>query len=277
MLAIDQEKRQQRLNHVIIDLSGTIFPDDEIDECVKKLKNIYEDGFRHNYAAFFPILLDLTKKQTFDFLIHNLNQIKNYLAVNEVDGEGHYSKAAESILKMCDHIELETTRITYDLGKDGQLQTRLQNVVELEKSLEKLDDNIDKVTSKTSNLETEIVGVLSIFSAIIIAFFGGFSFIGNALVAINNAEIYKTVLVVLVCGAVLVNAIFILLYLVSKIMDKSIYAKCVCHDCSECRDQYGNMKCTPRKRVKNRLPFFYYFNLFALIFVMLDIAVWIIV
>ena len=87
--------------------------------------------------------------------------------------------------------------------------------------------------------------------------------------SINNAKHYEVVvLVAIICGMVIFNTIFLLMYLVGKITNRNIYAKCTTEDCS------CEKKCRGIEKIIKRLPYVYWFNLVAILGIIIYVIVW---
>lgn len=90
--------------------------------------------------------------------------------------------------------------------------------------------------------------------------------------SIKDVNYFESIiLAAIVCGMVLFNTIFLMMYMVSKITERSIYAKCLTENCS-CEGQ--NCKCSGIKRIRKRLPYVYYFNVFAVVGIAADLVIW---
>lgn len=245
--------------------------------------------------------LNKNSECSLDYLASNLSLIFSELVDKSQDynpqNDPLLSKAISSVIKLYDHINIEIARynesckytemehtFTESLNNALSEQSRLNNLIqEREQELQHLKSQFDSAASSLNDAtlqscemhslmektqkqidtsQASVISILSIFSAIVIAFFGGFSFMGNAIASINAAPLYKTLTVCFVCGLVLFDSVFLLLYLVAKLIGRNIYARCETENCT-CKD--GTPKCNPIERLRKRLPFVYYFNILILI------------
>ena len=126
---------------------------------------------------------------------------------------------------------------------------------------------------KAASLQTEIITVLSIFSAIVIATVGSFSYISSALAGMQNTHIFKSSIIVLISGTLIFNTIALLMYMIAKITGRNIYAICETADCT-CTNKRGKIKCCGITRIRKRLPYIYWFNLLFLILMAIDTGIW---
>lgn len=92
---------------------------------------------------------------------------------------------------------------------------------EAHKEADQLRDDIDKAkrTVKKARKEAqsskmELVAILSIFAALVIAFSGGLTYLGGTISSSGDATIGSTVFSVLVCGLMLFNIIAFLMIMV---------------------------------------------------------------
>lgn len=88
--------------------------------------------------------------------------------------------------------------------------------------------------------------------------------------SIGSAQHYEMVILVAIIGALaLFDTIFLLMYLVSKIINRNIYARCLTKDCS-----CDAKKCNGITRLRKRLPYVFYFNVVSLVGIIIDCVVW---
>ena len=150
-------------------------------------------------------------------------------------------------------------------------RSEMKKTAEVNTALTEAASELNKASKTASTMQTELIAVLSIFAAIVITFSGGLSYLGSAMTSINQAEHYEAVMMVaIICGMVIFNTIFLMMYLVSKITERNIYARCVTYDCSAC--DLG--KCGGIRRIRKRLPYVFYFNIFGVLGIVIDLIVW---
>lgn len=137
-----------------------------------------------------------------------------------------YKKLYRFLLKLYDHIQLEFTRWieikkeTTHLGTiNSKLRKQLRETQEQQESLEEqywhTFSEFDDVREQTKSMYMQVISILGIFAAIVIAVFGGL----NVISAITNAfmageiTIYRTVFVVAISALFVFWLLFILLSL----------------------------------------------------------------
>lgn len=310
MLETERLKRQDRLKELILRMATIetgLATEEDIKNITEELKTIYNHGFRHQYSDIFPVIREIAEKtEVYDseILLGNVHSIRE-LVEQSHNTTGHFNTLYLPLLKLMDHINLELARLSVfsvderrleDLRTDAnEAKTRLKETEEklteainllskenqerneLKAELEVATKNLKEANDKAQNLQTELVSVLSIFSGVVIAFFGGLSFLGSSISSIQNVIIYKSVLVCVLCGLVLFNLIFLLLYIVGKIINRSIFARCSndCKNDSSCKCTSGCASpCSGFKRLQKRLPYVFWVNIVGLLICLLDVIVW---
>jgi len=123
--------------------------------------------------------------------------------------------------RLSDHLELENERINFSKNREDILLSGL--LVRVNNALQSSTNSFDsKVKNIESNLNTNILTVLGIFSAIIVVFFGGFNALSNVFSNINSANKYRLVFFSCLSGVIVFDIIFLLLYTISKFLDRNI-------------------------------------------------------
>lgn len=109
---------------------------------------------------------------------------------------------SKMIVKIYDHCQLALLQIesTKDILGSGVEESK----IDLQREIK--------------SVEKEYITILGIFAAIVLAFVGGITFSTSVLNNIANASIYRTLLVSLVIGLVLVNVLFGLFYYINSIV-----------------------------------------------------------
>lgn len=284
MQAETTRKKQEELNNFILDLAKN--PLDEQDKVKAKallLKDIYSEGFHHLYSQFFPLITNIFDENDYssDLLVTNLEAIKvfaeeDYSKKENVIKEGHVN----AIRKLCDHINLEVARMSYNIKNERQAEDITKLLAESQEEVKKVRAELQKsqdelnVTSKALNEATDkikdsqgqIVAVLSIFAAIVVAFAGGIGLFGNSISSSGSAPILNLLLIIFACGIVLIDAITALIYAVSKLVGRNIFSKCINEDCI-CKNKKGKPLCNCADKIRKRLPFVFWINIILLVII----------
>ena len=251
---------------------------------------IYSDGkFRHSYAQIANVIYQNLDKgeDLLDYLCQTLGlvlkgielkqqelQIKADCIDADIDDirehEG-WLHTSQAFRKLLDHIKLQVTNIKYS-GKSelNDLERKIRTVSSSNQQLIEHHTEqktlIEKLGEKIENFNAQSITVLGIFAGIVMAFTGAFSLLGSAFSQINAVSFYRLLFLVLLVGFVLINSIFILIYMVGKLVNKSVASNCKYSTPSpavssvnfrnrcEC-DPEQRRKCNPLKRFYRRYPF----------------------
>lgn len=283
--------RQDRLNKIIYELSEIVLNNEDdkvIQQYLERLKSIYTDNFKHKYSLFFPVLLEIYRednKFNIDYLSYNLNVIEVYLEDEYSKGKKEYLEMYAQFTKLCDHLSLQIGQFNYLLTAASVVERSDQNLQESEKqiteALKKLGESNENLKTSNSNLEqanrkadtiqTELIAMLSIFAAIVIAFSGGITLLGNSISSISNAKHYESVIMAaIICGMVMFNTIFLLMYFVSKLTQRNINVSCEALVCMACK----NKNCKWLSKIRKRYPYVFYYNCLSIVGILIDLGIW---
>ena len=263
MLSEQTRERETQLKNLLRELSNEAIDEEKCEAITSRFAAIYEGGFRHRYSVFHPLLQEIiassdAEQGVSEFLTVNLNTISKYIENRYInDGQGEHSKIYRPIFKLCDHINLELTRINEQRNQENRLCQLYVQIEQAQHNLELARTDAEEARKQVNKAQTDILAILSTFSAVILAFMGGTTFLSGAMSSISETRIYKFVIACCVCGLIIFNTIFLLLYIVSKIIEKPIYARCESPDCT-CDN--GRPQCCALNRVRKRLPYVFYFN-----------------
>lgn len=219
----------------------------------KRLESLYRPEFgkefRHYYSDIFSVLSQIhnnSEMGNLDILGQNLQlimmgyQAKNYKNNTLID-------ISDSIKKLYDHVNLDISRINYwdavhrhesgeqeitDLhGKITAFTLNMEIAQNKQKALENAQHLTDQqlnetkkeyaaIEHKLDNSQKEYITILGIFASVVLAFTGGIAFSTSVLNNIAQASIYRTILISLIIGLVLINVIFAVFYYINKFMLK---------------------------------------------------------
>lgn len=210
----------------------------------KRLESLYdapspEKRFRHFYTDIFSVLTQVQQNSDLgdiNILGQNLDVIRNgYKAQNKSDDGTRTIDVSDSIKKLYDHVNLDIARISYSDAADRKIsgESSLENMqsqiniiqLELEKAhsiktdFDKTEKKIRKVKTKLENLQKEYITILGIFAAVVLAFTAGIALSTSVLNNIAQASIYRTVLISLIIGLILINILFGLFYYINFLVN----------------------------------------------------------
>lgn len=276
MIAEERARRQDDLENHIRELAKNLLDESEVRKTSLKLLEVYRGDFRHSYSGFFPLILEISKNENMynlDYLSNNLESIRQYVENDFVSGAKEFNGLYDQLNKLCDHLNLEIGRWSYYAKNEHKIEDMESKTTVLNEEMRKSTMELESASKRAASIQTELIAVLSIFAAIVVAFSGGFTFLGSVMTSINGASHYEVVvLVAIICGMVMFNTIFLMMYLVGKIIKRDIYARCLTENCS-C-DNQSLKKCNGLQRIRKRLPYVFYFNLMCVLGIIIDCAVW---
>ena len=272
MLAEEKNRRQGALEKYIYELCEQLLDDSGIRNISLKLLEIYKGDFRHNYSSFFQLNIEISKdnnKYNLDYLSNNLQNIRSYIEEDFISGTKEFESIYGPLNKLCDNINLEIGRWNYYSQYEQKIEDIKSQSTFLNTSIASATKELKQASKQAATIQTELIAVLSIFAAIVITFSGGFTFLGSVMTSINDVDCYEVVVLsAIICGMVIFNTIFLLMYLVGKVTDRNIYAKCNSIDCS-CKNRCGGIT-----KIRKRLPYVFWFNVTCVIGIFIDCIVW---
>ena len=214
MLIDESIKRQNELEKNLFKMALSPLEEDGLRDIAGKLKTLYSNNFRHSYARFYPLILEIAKDENeynLDYLSDNLESIRRL-----VEKDCLYNPLS----KLSDHLNLEIGRYNHYSEYESRVKDLLKQNQDIAAALADAQNSADKANEKAASMQTEYITILGIFAAIILAFTGSFSFAGSVLNNIHQASIYRLIIISLVVGLVTFNIISILIDFIIKINNK---------------------------------------------------------
>lgn len=275
MLLQESLRRQSELVNLLHQMAVTCMNEDEIHSVVIKFQTLYSNNFRHSYAQFFAMIVEMSQpdnEYNLEYLSTNLEAARALVEESHLRDENEYSKLYKPLLKLSDHLNLEIGRYSYYSQNDQKLQDLEQKNRTLQNQLGDATSALEKAQKTVSTMQTELISVLSIFAAIVLSFSGSISILGNAMSSMQDVTVFKTAFFVLLCGFVILNLIFLMMYIVGKITGRSIYARCKTENCSCGKN--GTPSCCGIRRIRKRLPYVFWMNFSLLLLMIIDLVLW---
>lgn len=250
-----------------LDESNSDSYEKDISRISSELIMYYDNKGRHLYSEVSAFLYDINEEDL-DYIYTNVEKIHEIL--QDYDKKNN-SKYAKKVLKLEDHIRLELLRF------ENLKKTQEKNAIKLSENIAKetkrfdeeikkyeskfrdLKDNYSNMKNNIDGLNSQIVSVIGIFSAIVITFFGGINFIESVLNSIGKVSKYRFVLGTFIVGFVMFNTIFMLLNFISKLTGKNIRSQCLYYKNDKC-----DLECKNRGRiwcVKEKHPTIFWINI----------------
>lgn len=222
----DEEERRTALKELLLNLSSikpeNALSQEEIKRVIDFFNILYgnEPKFRHNYSDICDIIFNFMDDCGPDDLDNGVPYQANNLSYNinlictamRKDNNNSQSTQLQSVYKLCDHIELERTRLQHYVRQSKEIAAFTQARRDLEKNFQK----------QASKLRNEFITILGIFAAIVLVFNGAVNFSTASISALGTQSGLRAI--ILMCslvGFVLVNTISILLFFLWKMSNNN--------------------------------------------------------
>ena len=224
------------------DLLLSIFSSDEfameeegLADNLRKIAKYYDKNGRHQYhiISHFVYMKMNEGEDIVSYILNNIESMLTFISYRKSKCEKIVSKNSNlhiddivlDLEKLYDHIALEEERLI----NNGNVIQNSKNEIERNviNTFNNIIDNFqNKVDEVSNSLNANIITVVGLFSAIIFVFFGGaiaLSELINGILKLKEKDdLTLPLIVLLTVGFILFNIIFLLLYSVSKIVDKNI-------------------------------------------------------
>lgn len=183
--------------------------------------------------------------------------ILNYIEKLRLDGREklHYNvnlyknqdcDINHKLVKILDYVLLEIPRankfdiLQEQINRSDILSRNIRNAQR--SSSEKMSSHEQKI----EKMQGDFISILSIFSAVIIAFFGGMSVLDSIFSSIDKISKYRLIFMTAFIGFIMFNLIYMLLHSISKITKNRISVDIESGRCFGCRENYF-IKCLATK------------------------------
>lgn len=216
------ENENSRLYSIIRQIvSKDKFTDKDAEIAANDIKAYYDAGNPNLYSATYRWLVG-SNEDDFEYLVERLENIEEYF------GDACPEKK-EKFLKLKDYILLEALRASDFADIRKITNDAKKQLVETRKIQDEFEEN-----RKASHSQS--ITVLSIFTGIAMAFFGGFSLLGSAFERLGQPGVIFSdlVLIILIVGLILFDTVYLLIYCASKI-NKNALVSSRHANCNECQ------------------------------------------
>lgn len=225
----EENKRRAKFKKLLKDLNEKDVSNDTVlrGQVYTDIVYIYTGNskivdFHHYYSDIFSTLSGIKNSGREIELIG-----ANLQALYEFSSSKGDTDIRECIRKLLDHTNLELARINYVSGIDD----KVINASEIEETIIDVDTRVaeqeEKVTDlkrSTDNAYSNYISILGIFSAIVLVFFGGTSILSNVIVGMHETPVEKSILICVLTGIIVFDIIFMFIYFLAKLLDRSISA-----------------------------------------------------
>ena len=220
----DAIRRQEELHALLRDLAkedGTALAVEVVaDAYVERFERVYAPDFRHRYSPMYDVVVEIARGGDSDI---EMFQTKLETVWGRMEEKG--SDARASFFKLYDHLSLEMRRWQESDSFETKIEDIKRQLGEIEGRTSDIRERIKDAETRVMGVQREFVGILAIFAAVVISFSSGSGYILSAISAVANAPLDRLVSIVLVCGLVLANALFILMHSVGRIVGRGAWIK----------------------------------------------------
>ena len=181
-----------------------------------------EVDFRHYYSDIFATLSDIKHcGKEIELIGDNLQCLYEYAVSKKNEA------MIECMRKLLDHTNLELSRINYISTIDEKIidpNTMEQSMGDIKGIVQEQKTKVEDLLHKTENAYSNYIAILGIFSAIVIVFFSGTTILSNVISTMQNTPAEKSILICVIAGIVVFDIIFMFIYFLAKLLDRSVSA-----------------------------------------------------
>lgn len=247
--------RSEKLSELLEKMMKYIEPtDEEIDGLIDGFKQVYDDvSFRHSYYEI-SRQIEGFQSDARDNMCGVLEQVMRRLDADE------QSSLSRGMIKLYDHIELETLRLGR-MDKVNYLSTKAENTLNQAQNLNnESNEKAQKLEKRVDGFHEQSITILGIFSGIVLGFAAEIKLLGESLAHMEDVHMKNMLLYLFVIGFLTFNTLFMLMYAVSKIANQSIAVSCRNCDCEKCIEKHGVFR-----RLKIKYPYVLIFDVITII------------
>lgn len=202
----------------------------------QRLKYIYSDGYRQRYSVILDMLIEMhdsdfdendelsdEDEDCLELLSTNLSLLREYSRIHsDIYGDHTFY----GIAKLSDHVDIEIHRYRDKENMYRTLSETDDNVYALHKKTQKLEKKLSEskkelhdAHKEAEKLQVQMVAILGIFAAIVMAFSGGLDLMGGTISTSGDSDIFRVVFVVVLCGIIMFNILAFLMYMILAIIN----------------------------------------------------------
>lgn len=199
------------------------------EEIYQNFSEVYSDeNYRHSYFEISTYLESLGCDVS-DMLEGSIQNVLEYSA-----GIDEHSNVTKKISKLSDHVSLELLRLSR-MRQISYLSDKIHK--EMDKTSEMVKEKrneMDEIDKKVNNIHAEVITILGIFAGLVIGFSIDFQLLAQSLSNMDKVSFFKEIAFVSIIGIILFDSIFLLLFAVSRISQRSLAINCKHKDCHNC-------------------------------------------
>lgn len=247
-----EQKSNELLNLLSRLADNQEYSRNDIEQDIDLLTKIYSGEFRHRYTKISAKVAAILEEDIHkgESLAQNLEAIKAVFE-ERIDKNKVSFDLYNKVCKLCDHVNLEIGRYNLIINK---IDSKMKNILAVQQNSGASAGRIDQLDERISKIENQVTGAvnktyevtkelgkvdgklernsmssittLTIFSAVILAFTGSITFTAGVFKGMADVSPYRIVFVTSIIGVIIFNLIFMLLYIVSRMVGKSIGCRC---------------------------------------------------
>ena len=214
------------------------------------------------------------------YALDNLYEILSHLVSLEIN-EKHVAYVSYTVNYI--YVNMYFTAETYTRINELSAEV-IERLDDIDTALRKSEETVNIAKKTADNILPHTISVLGIFIAVISFLYGGFSII-NAFEQMVNQSTHRLIYSITLTGVILFNALFLLIFLLSKLSDKRIHSPCkyfeaksnvavnsaddsYCVNCVRSRDKHE--QCSQVEKIFRKYPYIYGANTFLLLIMMIN-------
>jgi len=184
---------------------------------------------------------------------------------------GEDGAKVQRLLQITEAVLSQTERAKQKQKEQEKAFIEIESKIDQSKATEtELSEKLEATQAKLSSFDTHSVTILSIFSAIVFAFTGGFTMLSSAfsnLTGITRNESILLITLVLIVGCILVDIIYFLLHFIGRVTGIHVGGGCTlkCDDCTAKKADAPT--CSFLTRLTKRHPIIFWANMLILLVV----------
>lgn len=237
---VDSEEAQKRkaLTELLRILAsgdpGLSLSNGDITEAKAFFEKLYggQEKFRHRYSDVCDVVFDYKDCEldptNVPYPVSRLADNMGKVLTSMLEDRPR-SEQADSVRKLCDHIELEKTRLLHYTEQMKMMRSFEERSTQLDEQIKEQqekteseikrleDDSLKRIEEEKREAQRENVSVLGVFTGIVVAFVAGLTFSSSILQSIDKASIYRLCAMATVIGIFLFDTIAILLSFLGQV------------------------------------------------------------
>jgi len=186
----------------------------------KRFEKIYSNGFRHRYSEIACMIGEITENpsqdnhESLDSLGVNLQVLEEYIRTHiEYDDEVY-----RGVYKLRDHVNLEMQRMEKQNTLSREHVKAEEEIIRIKTETEAELKTMTEAVKKAEGIQLQMVAILGIFAAIVMAFSGGMDMLSGSLSVANDSNIFNVIFIVLLCGILMFNIFAFLMHIIVLIV-----------------------------------------------------------